>query len=82
MKDTLNMSGPVIEARGVNLVFPTDDGPVQALKDVNLALSAWKEASAPRAVERSGIPVTGGGGFAGCQSRHCKDHPPRHAVGG
>ncbi len=29
---------PVIEARGVNLVFPTADGPVQALKDVNLTV--------------------------------------------
>ena len=38
MKDTLNCSGPVIEARGVNLVFETGDGPVQALKDVNLTI--------------------------------------------
>ncbi len=37
MKDTLN-SSPVIEARGVNLVFQTGDGPVQALKDVNLTV--------------------------------------------
>jgi NitT/TauT family transport system ATP-binding protein len=29
---------PVIEVRGVNLVFPTADGPVQALKDVNLTV--------------------------------------------
>ncbi|MDZ4138230.1 MAG: ABC transporter ATP-binding protein [Erythrobacter sp.] len=38
MKDTLNMAAPVIEARGVNLTFPTDDGPVHALKDVNLVI--------------------------------------------
>ena len=37
MKDTL--SSPVIEAKGVNLVFETGDGPVQALKDVNLAVN-------------------------------------------
>ena len=36
MKDTL--TSPVIEARGVNLVFETNDGPVQALKDVNLSV--------------------------------------------
>ncbi|MBI1173220.1 ATP-binding cassette domain-containing protein [bacterium] len=34
MKDT--MAQAVIEAKGVNLVFQTGDGPVQALKDVNL----------------------------------------------
>ncbi|MBE2274740.1 MAG: ATP-binding cassette domain-containing protein, partial [Rhodobacteraceae bacterium] len=28
----------VIEARGLNLVFQTADGPVQALKDVNLSI--------------------------------------------
>ncbi len=33
-----NSSGPVVEARGVNLVFETSDGPVQALKDVNLSI--------------------------------------------
>lgn len=38
MRDTLNNSSPVIEARDVNLVFPTNDGPVQALKDVNLTV--------------------------------------------
>lgn len=38
MKDTLAMSQPVIEAKGVNLVFQTSDGPVQALKDVNLTI--------------------------------------------
>ena len=36
MKDTI--SQPVIEARGLNLVFQTADGPVQALKDVNLTV--------------------------------------------
>ena len=36
MKDTI--AQPVIQARGVNLVFQTNDGPVQALKDVNLAI--------------------------------------------
>jgi NitT/TauT family transport system ATP-binding protein len=30
---------PVIEARDVNLVFQTADGPVQALKDVNLSVN-------------------------------------------
>ncbi len=37
MKDTL--SSTVIEAKGVNLVFETGDGPVQALKDVDLAIN-------------------------------------------
>ena len=32
-------SAPVIAARGVNLVFHTNDGPVQALKDVNLTIA-------------------------------------------
>ncbi|MER5170422.1 ABC transporter ATP-binding protein [Thioclava sp. GXIMD2076] len=32
------MKKPIIEARGVNLVFETNDGPVQALKDVNLSI--------------------------------------------
>lgn len=36
MKDTL--ASPVIEAKGVNLVFETGDGPVQALQDVNLSV--------------------------------------------
>ncbi|MBC7478534.1 MAG: ABC transporter ATP-binding protein [Pseudorhodobacter sp.] len=36
MKDTT--TPPVIEAKGVNLVFQTGDGPVQALKDVNLTV--------------------------------------------
>ena len=30
---------PVIEAKGVNLVFQTADGPVHALKDVNLTIN-------------------------------------------
>lgn len=33
------MSQPVVEAKGLNLVFQTADGPVQALKDVNLSVS-------------------------------------------
>lgn len=36
MKDTMTQA--VIEAKGVNLVFQTGDGPVQALKDVNLTV--------------------------------------------
>lgn len=36
LKDTL--SQPVVEARGLNLVFQTADGPVQALKDVDLTV--------------------------------------------
>lgn len=36
MKDTL--SQPVIEAKGLDLVFQTADGPVHALKDVNLTV--------------------------------------------
>jgi len=39
MKGTLTQTTPVIEARGLNLVFQTNDGPVQALKDVNLTIS-------------------------------------------
>ena len=38
MKDTLNIAPPVVEAKALNLVFQTADGPVQALKDVNLAI--------------------------------------------
>jgi predicted ABC-type transport system involved in lysophospholipase L1 biosynthesis ATPase subunit len=38
VKDTISQSQPVIEAKGVNLVFQTADGPVQALKDVNLTI--------------------------------------------
>ena len=36
MRDTV--SQPVISARDLDLVFATDDGPVQALKDVNLTI--------------------------------------------
>ncbi|MCV2871213.1 ABC transporter ATP-binding protein [Defluviimonas sp. WL0050] len=32
------MSGPVIEAKGLGLTFQTGDGPVHALKDVNLTV--------------------------------------------
>ena len=39
MKDTLNTQAPVIEAQGLNLVFQTGDGPVHALKDVNLSIN-------------------------------------------
>ncbi len=38
MKDTLAASAPVIEARDLNLTFDSGDGPVQALKDVNLSV--------------------------------------------
>jgi NitT/TauT family transport system ATP-binding protein len=37
MKDTMTQA--VIEAKSVNLVFQTGDGPVQALKDVNLVVA-------------------------------------------
>jgi NitT/TauT family transport system ATP-binding protein len=39
LKDTLTSSARVIEAEGLNLVFQTADGPVQALKDVNLTIN-------------------------------------------
>ena len=39
MKDTLNTTAPVIEAHDLNLVFQTGDGPVHALKDVNLSIN-------------------------------------------
>ncbi|MCB2115120.1 MAG: ABC transporter ATP-binding protein [Rhodobacteraceae bacterium] len=39
MKDTGAGSGPVVEAKGVGLTFQTNDGPVHALKDVNLTIS-------------------------------------------
>jgi NitT/TauT family transport system ATP-binding protein len=39
VKDTVSQSQPVIEAKGLNLVFQTADGPVQALKDVNLTVN-------------------------------------------
>ena len=38
MKDTA--ARPVIEARGLDLVFRTGDGPVHALKDINLSIGA------------------------------------------
>jgi NitT/TauT family transport system ATP-binding protein len=38
MKDTTVTAAPVIEAKGLNLVFETGDGPVHALKDVNLSI--------------------------------------------
>ncbi|MDZ4309984.1 MAG: ABC transporter ATP-binding protein [Cypionkella sp.] len=38
MKDTINPSA-VIEAKNLQLVFNTNDGPVQALKDVNLTIN-------------------------------------------
>ena len=38
MKDSLNIVGPVVEARGLGLTFQTGDGPVHALKDVNLTI--------------------------------------------
>jgi NitT/TauT family transport system ATP-binding protein len=40
LKDTIRQNQPVIEAKGLNLVFQTADGPVQALKDVNLTICA------------------------------------------
>ncbi len=39
MKDTLHIAEPVIEAKGVDLVFQTGDGPVHALKDVTLTIN-------------------------------------------
>jgi NitT/TauT family transport system ATP-binding protein len=39
VKDTREANAPVIEAKGLNLVFQTADGPVQALKDVNLTVN-------------------------------------------
>ncbi|MGA0542995.1 ABC transporter ATP-binding protein [Neotabrizicola sp. VNH66] len=38
MKDTLNIAPAVIAAQGLDLVFQTADGPVHALKDVNLTI--------------------------------------------
>ena len=38
MKDLQNSAVPVVEARDLNLVFQTNDGPVQALKDINLLI--------------------------------------------
>jgi len=39
MKDTQGQGSAVIEARGVGLTFETGDGPVHALKDVNLTVN-------------------------------------------
>jgi NitT/TauT family transport system ATP-binding protein len=39
VKDTLNMISPVIEAAGIDLIFQTGDGSVQALKDVSLSIN-------------------------------------------
>ena len=39
MKDTLQASQPVIEARALNLTFQTGDGPVHALKYVDLTIN-------------------------------------------
>jgi len=39
MKDTLSAQQPVIEAKALNLIFQTADGPVQALKDINLTIN-------------------------------------------
>ncbi len=38
MKDTAVTTAPVIEAKGLSLTFHTNDGPVHALKDVNLTI--------------------------------------------
>ena len=38
MKDTATNPAPVIEAKGLGLTFQTGDGPVHALKDVNLTV--------------------------------------------
>ena len=38
MKDTMNTTAPVIEAKNLNLTFDTADGAVHALKDVNLTI--------------------------------------------
>lgn len=39
MKDTKNAAGPVILAQNLNLLFPTNDRPVQALRNVNLTIN-------------------------------------------
>jgi NitT/TauT family transport system ATP-binding protein len=39
MRDTIGMEAPVIVAENLQLVFETSDGPVQALKDVNLTIN-------------------------------------------
>jgi NitT/TauT family transport system ATP-binding protein len=38
MKDSMNIAAAVVEAAGVNLIFPTADGPVQALKGIDLRI--------------------------------------------
>jgi len=38
VKDTQNIAAPVIEAKGLDLVFQTADGPVHALRDVSLTI--------------------------------------------
>ena len=38
MKDTGAPARPVVEAKGLNLTFTTNDGPVHALKDVSLSI--------------------------------------------
>ena len=38
MKDTATNPAPVIEVKGLGLTFQTGDGPVHALKDVNLTV--------------------------------------------
>ena len=50
MKDTTSATPPVIEARGLGLVFQTGDGPVHALKDVNLTHRAGRVRQLHRAV--------------------------------
>jgi hypothetical protein len=37
-KDTAAIADPVISTRDLQLVFKTNDGPVHALKDVNLTI--------------------------------------------
>ncbi|MCV2865260.1 ABC transporter ATP-binding protein [Albidovulum sediminicola] len=38
MRDSIGQSAPVIEAKGLGLTFQTGDGPVHALKDVDLTI--------------------------------------------
>lgn len=38
MKDTMNLGQTVVEAKSLDLTFQTADGPVHALKDVNLTI--------------------------------------------
>ena len=39
MTDTVATAAPVIEAKGLNLTFSTNDGPVHALRDVDLTIN-------------------------------------------